>query len=86
LGTDLHRNLLAIDDQSFGLEVWLPDLLGVALGEADIAAELLAFAGDFTLLHYSYSLTQIIADSRANYICFCIRGQGVYVLAYLIFH
>ena len=26
--------------------------VGVALGEADIAAELLAFAGKFTLLHY----------------------------------
>jgi hypothetical protein len=51
LGADFHRNLVAIDDYGLGLEVWLPDFLGVALGEADIVAELLALASEFTLLH-----------------------------------
>lgn len=51
MGADLHPNLLSVDDKSFGLKVGLPNLLRVALGEADIAAELLALAGDITLLH-----------------------------------
>lgn len=49
--TNLHRNLLAVDYKSLGLEVRLPYLLGVALREADIATKLLALASDFTLLH-----------------------------------
>ena len=51
LCTDLHCYLLAVDNYGFLLEVWLPYLFGVALREADIAAVLLAFASDFTLLH-----------------------------------
>ena len=51
LGADFHRDFLAIDDDSFGLEIWFPYFLGVALREADIAAVLLAFAGEFTDVH-----------------------------------
>ncbi len=51
LGADFEGNFLTIDNQSFGLKVWLPNLFGVALGEADIAAILLAFAGEFTFVH-----------------------------------
>ena len=51
LSTDLELNLFTVDDDSLSLEIWLPDFLSVALREADIAAELLAFAGEFTLVH-----------------------------------
>jgi hypothetical protein len=51
LGAYLEGNLLAIDHNGLGLKIRLPNLLGVALREADIAAVLLALAGDFTLLH-----------------------------------
>ena len=45
LRAELHLNLFAIDHNSLGLEVRLPDFLGVALRETDIAAKLLALAG-----------------------------------------
>lgn len=51
MGADFHRYLLTVYFESFFLEVWLPDFLGVALREADITAELLALASDFTLVH-----------------------------------
>ena len=51
LGADLQGDLLAIDDQGLLLQVRLPDLLGVALREADVVAVLLALAGNFTFLH-----------------------------------
>jgi hypothetical protein len=51
LGAELHGDFFAVDHQRFGLEIWLPDFLGVALAEADITAKLLAFAGEITLLH-----------------------------------
>lgn len=51
---DLHLKFFAINHDGFNLKIWFPDFLGMALGETDIAAELLAFAGDFTLLHNSF--------------------------------
>lgn len=51
LRADLEGDLAAVDDQGLGLEVRLPDFLGVALGEADVVAVLLAFAGDLTDIH-----------------------------------
>jgi hypothetical protein len=51
LGAELHSDFFAVNHDSLGLKIWLPNLLGVALREADIAAVLLAFAGEFTLLH-----------------------------------
>jgi hypothetical protein len=51
LGAEFQRNFFAIDNHSLGLEVWLPDFLGVALRKADVVAVLLTFAGDVTLLH-----------------------------------
>lgn len=51
LGRNLQLDLLAIDNNSLVLEVWLPDLLGVALRETDIAAVLLALTGDVANLH-----------------------------------
>jgi hypothetical protein len=51
LGADFQLDLLAIYDDGLGLQVRLPDLFGVALGKADIAAVLLAFTGEFTYLH-----------------------------------
>ena len=41
LGAYLERDLLAIYNNGLGLQVWLPNLLGVALREADVVAELL---------------------------------------------
>lgn len=51
LGTELHANFLAVDNQGLDLEIWLPNLLGVALREANVAAVLLALTGEITLLH-----------------------------------
>jgi hypothetical protein len=51
LCADLQLDLLTINHDSLSLEVWLPDFLCVALREADIVAKLLAFTGEFTLLH-----------------------------------
>lgn len=51
LGANLELDFAAIDNNSLGLQVRLPDFLGVALREADIAAELLALAGEFTDVH-----------------------------------
>lgn len=56
MGANAQLNLLTIDNNGFFLEVWFPDLFGVALGEADIVAELLALAGEFTLTHLICSL------------------------------
>lgn len=52
LGANFHCYLFAINYKCFGLEVWFPYLFGVALGKADVAAKLLAFACDFALLHW----------------------------------
>ena len=51
LSANLQRDLLAVNDEGLLLEVRLPNLFGVALRKADIAAVLLAFTGDVTLLH-----------------------------------
>ena len=51
LGADLELHLLAVNNNGLGLEVWLPDFLGVALAKADIAAVLFAFTGEFAYLH-----------------------------------
>ncbi len=45
LRTEFHLDLFSVYYDSFGLEIWLPDFLGVALRKADIAAKLLAFTG-----------------------------------------
>lgn len=51
MSREFHGHFFSINKNSLGLQVGLPDFLGVALREADIAAVLLAFAGDVTLLH-----------------------------------
>ncbi len=51
LGADLHLHFFAINNNRLVLQVRLPDFFGVALRKTDIAAVLLAFTGDFTLLH-----------------------------------
>lgn len=51
LRAEFHFDLVAINDDCFGLKVWLPDFFSVALRKADIAAKLLAFACEFTFLH-----------------------------------
>lgn len=52
LSTYLEFDLLAIDNDSLGLQVRIPYLFGVALREADVVAELLALTGDITFTHY----------------------------------
>jgi len=51
LGAQLHADFLAVYDNGFSLQVWLPYLFGVALREADITAKLLSLAANFTFLH-----------------------------------
>ncbi len=57
LRADFERHFFTVNDHSLGLEVWLPNFFGVALREAVVVAKLLAFAGDFTFLHYFYPIT-----------------------------
>ena len=45
LSAQFHLNFFAINNNGLLLKIWLPDFLGMALREADIAAVLLAFAG-----------------------------------------
>ena len=65
MGADLQLELLAIDDDRLVLKIRLPDLLGVALREADIAAVLLAFTGDVANLHIV--ILKLILNSTGNY-------------------
>lgn len=51
MGAELHLDFFAVNNDRLHLEVGLPDLFGVALRETDIAAVLLAFAGEITFLH-----------------------------------
>lgn len=51
LGADFHLHFFAVYHDGLGLEIGLPDFLGVALRKADVVAKLFAFAGEFTLLH-----------------------------------
>jgi hypothetical protein len=48
-GAELHFDFFAVN--GFGLKIWLPDFLGVALRKADVVAVLFAFAGYITDLH-----------------------------------
>lgn len=73
LGANLHADLFAIDNNGLVLKIWLPDFFGVALRETDVVSELLAFTGDFTLLHYINSL-----DSRCYFSGFGEISQGVH--------
>jgi hypothetical protein len=56
LGADLHGDFFAVDHNSLGLKVRLPDFLGVALGKADVVAVLLSLAGEFADVHSLLSL------------------------------
>jgi len=47
----MQFNFFAINNNSLGLEVRFPDLLSVALREANVVAVLLALTGDVTYLH-----------------------------------
>jgi hypothetical protein len=64
-GADFDFDLLAINGQSFGLQIRLPDLFGVALGKADVMAVLLGLFIKFKSLHNS-----------VDYICYDLLGQG----------
>jgi hypothetical protein len=69
LGADLERYFFAVDNQSFLLEVRLPNFFSVALRKADIVAKLFAFAGDVTYTHY------VSFDSRSYFSGFYILSQ-----------
>jgi len=53
LSAYLEGNFFAVNNEGLGLQVRLPDFLGVALGKTDIAAELFALTGEFTFIHNS---------------------------------
>lgn len=59
LSADLEANFATINNNSLGLEVWLPDFRGVALRETNVVSVLLAFAGNFTFLHNSGNSTSL---------------------------
>jgi hypothetical protein len=76
LGADLEPDLLAVDDDRLVLKIRLPNLLGVALRKADIAAVLLAFAGDVADLH-DFFLT-LILNSTGKYSEITGKSQHLY--------
>lgn len=49
----LNANFLTINDESFLLEVWLPDFGGGAHGVAHVVAKLLTFSGDVAFVRHS---------------------------------
>lgn len=49
--TDLELNLLTINNNCFGLQIWLPGFFGTSKREGHIVPVLLAFAGNITFLH-----------------------------------
>jgi hypothetical protein len=51
LGAELHLDFAAVDNYGFHLKIGLPGFFGMALRKTDIAAVLLAFTGEVTLLH-----------------------------------
>jgi hypothetical protein len=53
LRTNLHFDLFAVNSKSFGLQIRLPYFFSMALRKAYVVAVLLAFTGNFTLLHNS---------------------------------
>ncbi len=55
LGREDHGDFLAIDQESFLLEVWFEDAVRAAQRKTDIVAELLAFTGEFTSCCHSYT-------------------------------
>jgi hypothetical protein len=61
-GTDFHFDFLTLNRKSLSLEVRLPDLLGVALGKADITAVLLALFIEIQSLHNQSVILQIKTD------------------------
>lgn len=51
LSADFHLHFLAVDSQSFGLQIRLPHLLGMTHRKAYVVSVLLALTCNFTLLH-----------------------------------
>ena len=50
-GAELEGYLFAVNNECFGLKIWLPNALGVALGKTDVVAVLFALASDIAFLH-----------------------------------
>lgn len=70
LGAELHRYFLAVYYHCFGLKIRLPNLLGMTLRKADIAAKLFALTGEFTFLHnFSLEVHRIQGESILVFIC-----------------
>jgi hypothetical protein len=59
LRANLHFYFFTVNGNSFGLQIRLPHLFGMALRKAYVIAVLLAFAGNFTLLHSQVSILQM---------------------------
>jgi hypothetical protein len=62
LRANFHFDLFAVNHQGFGLQIRLPYLFGMALRKAYVIAVLLAFAGNFTLLHNQPPILQMTTD------------------------
>lgn len=63
------------------MQVWLPDLLGFALREADIVAKLLSLTGDFAFISHLDSLVGIPIKKQSNDM---IPRQGTVVKSLII--
>lgn len=51
LGADFEADFLAVNNHGLGLQVRLPNFLGLFLRKGNIVPKLFALAGNFTYLH-----------------------------------
>lgn len=52
-GSQLNTNFLTVNDESFLLEIWFPDLWGGAHRVAHVMAKLLTFSCDVAFVRHS---------------------------------
>ncbi len=67
MGANFDFDLFAINDKSFGLQIRLPDLLGVALGKADVMAVLFGLFIKIKSLHNQLPILQALTDKINTY-------------------
>ena len=61
MSANLEPDLLAINNDSLLLQVWLPYLFGVALGKADVVAVLPTFTEYIAFSHSAYQFLMFSA-------------------------
>jgi hypothetical protein len=63
LGTEGHRDLLTVNNESFLLQVWLKDTLSASQRKAHVVTELLTFTGEIAFCCHNSRLLLVICTS-----------------------